>query len=225
MLPQALDLTQVRVLGSLIEKELSTPDHYPLSLNSLVSACNQSSNREPVTALASNAVSSAIDTLRRQDLVRSFQGSGERVPKYQHLLTAAAELSRAELAVLCVMMLRGPQTLAEVRSRAARLMPNDDPDAVEAALERLIAREPDPAAMRLPRRPGQKEVRYAHLLGGDVAFDVVFEEHFEAQDERSVATRADSVDRVAALETRMQELQLEMADLRARFEGFRKQFE
>jgi uncharacterized protein YceH (UPF0502 family) len=221
VLPHDLDLAEVRVLGSLIEKELSTPDHYPLSLNSLVSACNQSSNRDPVTSLAPSTVSGAIDTLRRQDLVRSFQGSGERVPKYQHLLAQADELSRAESAVLCVLMLRGPQTLSEVRSRAARLMPGDDPDGVEAALERLIARTPEPAAIRLPRRPGQKEVRYAHLLAGDVIVDVVFDE----QDETSVATPDVSGDRMAALEALARELQLEMADLRAQFETFRKQFE
>ncbi len=171
--------------------------------------------------MAGSAVSGAIDTLRRQDLVRSFQGRGERVPKYQHLLAQAGELSRAELAVLCVLMLRGPQTLAEVRSRAARLRPDDDPDSVEAALERLIVREPEPAAVRLPRRPGQKEVRYAHLLADEVFVDVVVEEH----DEPSVGTPGTSGDRVAALEALTYELRLEMADLRAQFENFRKQFE
>ncbi|CAN5274443.1 YceH family protein [soil metagenome] len=221
MLPRNLDPAEVRVLGSLIEKELTTPDHYPLSLNSLVSACNQSSNREPVTSLASSTVSGAIDTLRRQDLVRSFQGSGERVPKYQHLLATAGEVSRAELAVLGVLMLRGPQTLAEVRARAARMMTDDDPDVIEAALERLIAREPEPAAVRLPRRAGQKELRYAHLLGGDVIVDVVVEE----RDELSVAAPASIAARIATLEALMQEVQLEMSDLRAQFEGFRRQFE
>ncbi|CAN5890507.1 YceH family protein [soil metagenome] len=221
MLPHDLAPAEVRVLGSLLEKELSTPEHYPLSLNSLVSACNQSSNRDPITFLTSDVVSGAIDTLRRRDLVRSFQGSGERVPKFQHLLTAAAELSRAKLAVLCVLMLRGPQTLAEVRSRAARLIPGDDHDGVEAALDRLIAREPEPAVVRLPRRAGQKELRYAHLLAGDVIGDVVPEVHGEAR----LATLSSAADRVAALEMLTQELQLEMSDLRAQFESFRKQFE
>jgi uncharacterized protein len=221
VLPRHLDLAEVRVLGSLIEKELSTPDHYPLSLNSLVSACNQSSNRDPVTFLTNDIVSGAVNTLRRQDLVRSFQGSGERVPKYQHLLPAAADLSRADLAVLCVLMLRGPQTLAEVRSRAARLLSDDDHDVIESALEKLIAREPDPAAVRLLRRPGQKEMRYAHLLAGDVFVDVSFEEH----DEASVATPSNSADRIAALEALTQELRREISDLRAELEIFRKQFE
>ncbi len=221
MLPRELDTTSVRVLGSLIEKELTTPDHYPLSLNALVSACNQSSNRDPVSSLATDTVSGAIDTLRRQDLVRSFQGSGERVPKYQHLLAEAGQLSRAELAVLCVLMLRGPQTLAEVRTRAARMMTVDDPDVIEAALERLITREPVPAAVRLPRRPGQKEARYGHLLGSTAVLDVVVNEH----DELPIVMPSNSGDRVAALEAQMQEMRLDMADLRAQFETFRKQFE
>ncbi|MDP1861750.1 MAG: DUF480 domain-containing protein [Gemmatimonadaceae bacterium] len=215
MLPQNLDAAQVRVLGSLVEKELSTPDHYPLSLNALINACNQSSNREPVTALDESAVSGAVAALRGLSLVRSFPASGERVPKYQHLLTATAELSRAELAVLCVLMLRGPQTLAEVRSRAARLMPGDDPEGVAAALEALVARDPA-AAIRLPRRPGQKEARYAHLLAGGV----VHEEE-DAVGPASVGY----TDRIAALEEVARELRGEMTELRAQFEVLRKEFE
>ena len=219
MLSRTLEPVELRVLGSLIEKELSTPDHYPLSLNALTSACNQSSNRDPVTMLDGASVSGAIGTLRRLGLMRSFQGIGERVPKYQHLLAETSELSRAELAVLCVLMLRGPQTLSEVRSRAARLMPGDDPEGVEAALEALIARDPVPLASRLPRRPGQKEVRYAHLLGGDI----VYEDEGEA--DTAVRTAVASTDRIAALENLTRELRLEMSDLRAQFEAFRKQFE
>ena len=221
MLPRTLDPVEVRVLGALIEKELSTPDHYPLSLNALVSACNQSSNREPVMTLASETVSHAIDTLRRQDLVRSFQGSGERVPKYQHLLAQADELSPADTAVVCVLMLRGPQTLAEVRSRAARLLPGDDADAIEVALERLVAREPDPFVVRLPRRAGQKEVRYGHLLGGEVVVDVAAEEHSES----SVVSSPSVSERIAALEALTQDMQREIVDLRAQLESFRRQFE
>ena len=215
MLPQNLDAAQVRVLGSLVEKELSTPDHYPLSLNALTSACNQSSNREPVTALDESAVSGAVAALRRLSLVRSFPASGERVPKYQHLLATTDELSRAELAVLCVLMLRGPQTVAEVRSRAARLMPGDDPDGIAAALEGLIARDPA-AAIRLPRRPGQKEARYAHLLAGDVVHE---------EEDAVVPAPVAYTDRIAALEEVALELRSEMTDLRAQFEAFRKQFE
>jgi len=215
MLPQNLDAAQVRVLGSLVEKELSTPDHYPLSLNALISACNQSSNREPVTALDESAVSGAVAALRRLSLVRSFPASGERVPKYRHLLATTDELSRAELAVLCVLMLRGPQTVAEVRSRAARLMPGDEIDGLAAALEGLIARDPA-AVIRLPRRPGQKEARYAHLLAGDVVHE---------EEDAVVPAPVAYTDRIAALEQVALELRSEMTDLRAQFEAFRKQFE
>ena len=221
MLPRHLDLVEVRVLGALVEKELSTPDHYPLSLNALVSACNQSSNREPVTALANDVVSHAIDTLRRRDLVRSFQGSGERVPKYQHLLATGDDVTRAELAVLCILMLRGQQTLAEVRTRAARLLPGDDAEAIEAALERLVAREPEPPVIRLPRRPGQKEMRFAHLLGGTVISDTTMDD----SDDHSLAPRSTADDRIEALETLTQALQGEIAELRNELGLFRQQFE
>jgi len=218
MLPNTLEPVEVRVIGALIEKELSTPDHYPLSLNALTAACNQSSNRDPVMALEEGAVSQAIDTLRRQGLVRSIQAIGSRVPKYQHLLAEAGELTRAELAVLSVLTLRGPQTQAEVRTRAARLMPGDDSTGVDAALEGLMTREPQPVVTRLARRPGQKEPRYAHLLAGDVteAIDVA------PLQPQSTATAAE---RITALEELVQELRNEVADLRSQLAAFRKQFE
>jgi uncharacterized protein YceH (UPF0502 family) len=216
MLPQNLEPVEVRVLGSLIEKELSTPDHYPLSLNALTSACNQSSNREPVMRLEESLVSHALDVLRRLGLVRSFQASGSRVPKYQHLLAEVVELSRAERAVLCVLALRGPQTLAEVRSRAARLVPGDDSNSVEAALDALIAREPDAVVARLPRRPGQKEARFAHRLGGEVVYET---------EDAPTAPPAAATDRIGALEELTRELRSEIADLRTQLAEFRKQFE
>lgn len=221
MLPQHLAPIEIRVLGALIEKELSTPDHYPLSLNALVAACNQSSNREPVMLLDESAVSSAIDVVRRLGLVRSFQGIGSRVPKYQHLLAESAELSRAELAVLCVLALRGPQTASEIRSRASRLMPGDEPDVIEAALEALIEREPEPAVVRLSRRPGQKEVRFSHLLGGATL------EHADDAPEAAppVPAAGGPIDRLAALEALVSELRTEIADLRAELGEFRRQFE
>ena len=216
MLPNSLEPVEVRVIGSLIEKELSTPDHYPLSLNALTSACNQSSNRDPVMAIEESTVSHAIDTLRRQGLVRSIQAIGSRVPKYQHLLAEVAELTRAELAVLCVLALRGPQTQAEVRTRASRLMPGDDSTGLDGALEALITREPRPVVVRLARRPGQKEPRYAHLLAGDVA---------ESDDVAAIQPPAASTDRMSVLEERIDELRNEVSDLRAQLASFRKQFE
>jgi hypothetical protein len=166
--------------------------------------------------LDEGSVSGAIDALRRQSLVRAVQGIGSRVPKYQHLLAEAGELSRAELAVLCVLALRGPQTRGEVRSRAARLMPGDDPEGIEAALEGLVAREPTPAVSRLARRPGQKEVRYAHLLAGEVVDDL---------GDAPLPTPTASADRMEALEERVRDLRGDIADLRAQFAEFRKQFE
>lgn len=217
MLPQNLLPPDVRVLGSLIEKELTTPDNYPLSLHALTSACNQSSNRDPVMTLDASAVSGALDILRRASLVRSFQGIGERVPKYQHLLADTEGLSRAEIAVLGALLLRGPQTLGEVRTRAARMLPGDAADAVEAALEALMSREPQPVAVRLPRRAGQKELRYAHLLAGEVVYDV--------EDAVVAAPAASSPDRIAALEELVQEMRADVADLRTQLDAFRKQFE
>lgn len=217
MLPDNLEPVAVRVIGALIEKELSTPDHYPLSLNALTSACNQSSNRDPVMSLEESAVMQAIDTLRRQGLVRSIQAIGSRVPKYSHLLAETEELTRAELAVLCVLALRGPQTQAEVKTRAARLMPGDDSTGLDSTLEALVSREPKPVVARLPRRPGQKEARYAHLLSGDVAE--------AANDATPISTPAPAGDRIAALEELAQEFSKEIADLRAQLASFRKQFE
>jgi uncharacterized protein YceH (UPF0502 family) len=211
MLPQNLGPAELRVLGSLIEKELSTPDHYPLSLNALMSACNQTTNRDPVTAFDEDTVSGGVTVLRRLGLVRSFQGIGERVPKYQHLLEDVESLSRADRAVLGVLLLRGPQTLAEIRTRSARMIGNDDASAADAALEALVGRG---AAMQLPRRPGQKEVRYAHLLAGEVTYEPV-----------DVAIPEKPGDRVSALEAEVRELRSEVTDLRAQLEAFRRQFE
>jgi uncharacterized protein YceH (UPF0502 family) len=216
MLPDNLDPVAVRVIGSLIEKELSTPDHYPLSLNALTNACNQSSNRDPVMSLEESAVMQAIDTLRRQGLVRSIQAIGSRVPKYSHLLAEVGEFSKAELAVLCVLALRGAQTQAEVRSRASRLLPGEDSVGLDAVIEGLISREPQPVVVRLPRRPGQKEARYAHLLSGEVT---------EPVDETPNAPAPPATDRIAALEDLARELSKDVADLRAQLEKFRKQFE
>jgi uncharacterized protein YceH (UPF0502 family) len=213
MFPENLAPVELRVLGSLIEKELSTPDHYPLSLNALTNACNQSSNRDPVMSLDEGTVSRAIDTLRRQGLVRSIQGIGSRVPKYQHLM--AEFFTRAELAVLCVLALRGPQTQAEVRTRAARLMPGDDSTGLDAALEALVTRDAEPVVARLSRRPGQKEARYAHLLAGPVA----------KTDDIDVAPPPPPSDRLAALEELALELRNEVADLRQQLASFRKQLE
>ena len=210
MLPQDLGAVEARVLGSLVEKELTTPDHYPLSLNALVNACNQTSNRDPVTAFDEQTVSSAVTVLRRLGLVRSFQGAGERVPKYQHLLEDAEDLPRAERAVLGVLLLRGPQTSAEIRTRSARMIDGDDASAVDGALEALVARA---AVAQLPRRIGQKETRYSHLLAGEV------------HETPNATVPEKPSDRLTSLEDEVRELRNEVSDLRAQLQTFRKQFE
>jgi len=213
---------EVRVLGSLLEKEVTTPDNYPLSLNALLAACNQTTSREPLMRLAEDAVIPATVALRRRGLLRQIQPAGSRVTKYEHLLGEEMELGRRELAVLGVLMLRGVQTLGELYARTARLEPFADLAQLEAVLESLIAREPEPLVARLPRRPGQKEVRFAHLLSGEPPADAPG----SAEEPPLPARRAVADDdRVAALERTVEELRAEVATLRAELEAFRAQFQ
>src|SRR3954454_9599711 len=154
---------EVRILGCLIEKEATTPDNYPLSLNALTSACNQLTNREPVMALGEDQVKWAVNCLRQQSLVRAIQPSDARVMKFQHLLTEKLDLEQPARAVLSVLMLRGPQTLNEIRTRTNRLAEFTSAVDVEAVVRELISGE---LVVEMARRPGQKEVRFAHLLSG-----------------------------------------------------------
>ena len=158
-----LDDIETRVLGCLIEKELTTPEYYPLSLNSLTNACNQKSNRDPVMGLEEREVVAALDTLRFKQLA-VLSAEGGRVPKYRHILAEKLGLLPAELAVMCELLLRGPQTVGEVRTRAERMHPFPDLAAVEEILRELMVRE-QPLVTRLARQPGRKEPRYAHLFG------------------------------------------------------------
>jgi uncharacterized protein YceH (UPF0502 family) len=206
---------EVRILGSLIEKESTTPDTYPLTLNALTHACNQTTNRDPIMDLGEDAVRWAINSLRQQSLVRAIQRSDSRVMKYQQLMTEAKNLDAAERAVMCVLMLRGPQTAGELRGRTGRLAEFASVTDVETTLNGLVARA---LVVQLPRRPGQKEERYAHLLSGPVAA--------EERDTRSaVKVEVDANDgRVATLEAAVDELRRELADLRTRFDEFTRQF-
>jgi hypothetical protein len=218
MLNPPLTDIEVRVLGALLEKEVTTPDNYPLSLNALVAACNQTTNREPVMRLEEDAVVHAAVALRRRYLLRQIQPAGSRVTKFEHLLGQEWKLGKRELAVLGVLMLRGPQTPGELYARTARLEPFADVADLEGVLESLIAREPEPLAARLPRRPGQKEVRYAHLLSGEPPADAAA----RADERAAPARRADGDDdRVAALERTVEELRAEVATLRADLDGLR----
>ena len=221
-------LTEVecRVLGSLVEKEITTPEYYPLSLNALINACNQKSNREPVMTLDEAAVRQALHALDGQSLVRSVSASDSRVTKYEHRLQEALNFYRHEIAVLCVLLLRGPQTPGELRTRAERMHPFDDLSAVQSSLQRLMKREP-PLATVLPRQPGTKEARYAHLLSGDV-------ESFEPKSEGAVSATTNSPDagrlshlekEIAGLRNEVTGFQKEIADLKQQFAQFKKQFE
>lgn len=202
----------VRVLGSLIEKELTTPEHYPLTLNALTNACNQSSNRDPVVRFDDATVKAAVDRLRKYSLVRSIQRSDARAMKYMHLMGEAMTLERPELAAMCVLMLRGPQTVGEIRTRGSRLFEFQSLEEVEATLNALATRSPFPLAARLARQPGQKEARYAHLLSGGV--EALPEAHVRAEP-----------DRLATLESVVDALRNEVADLRAEIGGFRRLLE
>ena len=213
-----LNDVDVRVLGSLIEKEITTPDHYPLSLNALTNACNQVSNRDPVMQLDEPAVKAGVDRLRKYALVRSIQRADSRVMKYMHLLRDAMSLDGPALAAMCVMMLRGPQTIGEIRTRGSRLFEFESLEAVESTLNDLAARTP-PLVTRLPRQPGQKEARFAHLLSGEVTYEPAA----VASAPDDTAERAP--DRISAVESLVDELRREISDLRRELAEFRRQFE
>jgi len=221
-----LNEVECRVLGSLIEKETTTPEYYPLSLNALVNACNQKSNRDPVMTLDETAVRQALHSLDGQSLVRSVSALDTRVTKYEHRLQQAFNFYRHEAAILCVLLLRGPQTPGELRTRTERKHTFDDLSAVQSSLQHLMKREP-PLVKVLPRQPGTKESRYAHLLSGDVE---VFEPKPEVQ--TNINTNFADGERiallekeVAALRNNVADFQKEIADLRQQFAQFKKQFE
>jgi uncharacterized protein YceH (UPF0502 family) len=211
---------EVRVLGSLIEKELTTPEYYPLSLNSLTNACNQKSNRDPVMALAEEEVVRALDSLRFKQLV-VLSADGGRVPKYRHLLAEKMSLIPAEQAIICELLVRGPQTVGELRTRGERMHPFGDLAAVDEVLQELMARE-KPLIALLPRQPGRKEGRYAQLFSGIP--DVTAEEHGAAPEAARMRVAAEN-DRIARLEAEVTALRDDVADLRRLMDEFKKQFE
>jgi uncharacterized protein len=215
----SLDQTETRVLGSLVEKELTTPEYYPLSLNALVNACNQKSNRDPVMNLGEEAVREALRTLEKKGLAGPADNMVSRVSKYEHRLQEAYNFTRHETAVLAELLLRGPQTPGELRSRADRMHKFDDLGVVQSTLRRLMEREP-PLAKVLPRQPGTKEARYAHLMSGDVELPQP-----DSVAEVVATSSASSGDRIAQLEAQVETLQSDIADLKQQFAAFRKQFE
>lgn len=221
MLP-VLDPVEVRVVGALAEKALATPDAYPLSLNALVAACNQKTGREPVMALAEDEVAQALDRLLRQGLAGTTGGAGSRVEKYRHLLDHAFGLDVPEVAALAVLLLRGPQTVGEVRGRTGRLYAFESLEEAEAALRRLAEREA-PLVEVLPLQPGRKEPRHAHLLGGPV--NVGIEPASPALASPAMQAARAEGDRIADLEERLAALEGELQALQEAFEAFRAQFE
>jgi uncharacterized protein YceH (UPF0502 family) len=214
-----LTQVEVRVLGSLVEKESTTPDYYPLSLNALLNACNQKSNRDPEMHLDEEAVRDALHSLNEKNLAAAAGGADSRVTKYEHRLQEVFNFTRAESALMCVLMLRGPQTPGELRGRSERLHPFGDLGEVQSTLQRLMKWEP-PLVKILPRLPGTKEARYAHLLsGGQEEWS-----HPPAGEEPSTGPSVES-ERIARLENQVAGLHQEIAELKTQLAEFRKQFE
>jgi uncharacterized protein len=211
-----LDDVEVRVLGALMEKEVATPEYYPLSLNALVNACNQKSNREPVVSYDDDTVETALSGLRAKGLAARISGHDMRVPKHAHRVSEVINLGRREASVMAVLMLRGPQTAGELRGRTERLYQFDDLEAVDACLVRLMEWQPEPLVARLPRQVGYKEVRYAHLLAGEPSMGPVAQ---------APGTHDSREDPTARLQASVDRLEAEVADLKRQFAEFKRQFE
>lgn len=211
--------TEIRVVGSLVEKQLTTPEYYPLTLNALTASCNQKSNRDPVMSLGETEIMAAVDRLRDENLVYLFYGSGSRTVKYKHMLPSVYELDAAGTAVMAVLMLRGPQTIGEIRERSGRMHEFGDLNEVQATLDDLSRRD-EPLIVKLERQPGQKEARYAHLLSGPVDMTKL-----AAAAERTSSAGSASNDRIEKLETEVERLSSELAEFKAIFDEFRKQFD
>jgi uncharacterized protein YceH (UPF0502 family) len=211
-----LSSVEVRILGSLVEKQITTPEYYPLSLNALTAACNQKSNREPVVSYDEDTVERGMDRLREKKLGWVIKKADSRVLRYGHIMPEVMHLEPDESAVMCALMLRGPLTLGEIRACTGRLYNFEDLTQVEAALQKLGSNDLGPLVLRLPRQVGRKEARYAHLLSGEIKI-----EEYEAaalKEEPVGPTRAD-------LETQIEALRSELGQLRLEFEAFKKQFE
>jgi uncharacterized protein len=234
-----LTAVEARVLGALVEKEITTPEYYPLSLNALVNACNQKSNREPVMKLDEDAVTLAMRSLGEKEFAGAANTTDSRVRKYEHRLQEIFNITRPEMAVLCVLLLRGAQTPGELRGRAERLHHFEHLDDVQMALAKLMKREPSLAAV-LPRQPGTKESRYLELMSGDaLAFAAAsgnassFRQHtenpenFKQRPAVSISDGGGGMEggRMAKLEAELRELRGEIDTLKSQFAGFRKQFE
>jgi uncharacterized protein YceH (UPF0502 family) len=214
-----LDEVETRVLGSLVEKDITTPDYYPLSLNALVNACNQKNNRDPVMSLDESAVRRALETLQEKRLAGPTSSADSRVTKYEHRLQEAFNFTRGETAILCVLLLRGPQTPGELRGRTERMHRFEHLDEVQSTLQRLMQRDP-PLAVMLARQPGTKESRYAHLLSGEVEASTL-----PASATSHTSSGSSEAARISHLEEEVAGLRAEVTDLKQQLASFRKQFE
>jgi len=214
-----LNEVEARVLGALVEKDITTPDYYPLSLNALVNACNQKNNREPVMNLDEDVVRQALAALHAQNLAGPAGGADSRVTKYEHRLQEVFNFSRGEIAIVSVLLLRGPQTPGELRGRAERMHRFEALDEVQSTLQRLMQREP-PIVRVLPRQPGTKEARYMHLLSADLQ-----ELSLAMAPSSAITNHPEGNEPLMRLEDEVQQLRKEIADLKQQFESFRKGFE
>jgi uncharacterized protein len=210
---------EVRVLGALIEKDITTPEYYPLSLNALVNACNQKSNRDPFMQLDENAVRDALAGLQEQRLAGPASGADSRVTKYEHRAQEVFNFTRPETAVLCVLLLRGPQTPGELRGRTERMFRFETLDDVQSALQKLMQRDP-PLVKVLPRQPGMKESRWVHLLAGDVVVP-----ELPAPASAAVGRDPGDAGRIARLEEEVAALRRDVGEVKDHLERFRRQFE
>jgi len=217
-MPQILSEVEVRVLGSLVEKQLTTPEYYPLTMNALTAACNQKSNRDPVMSLNDTAILGAIDSLRDKNLVYLYYGSTSRTVKYKHMLPSVYELEPPAVAILAVLFLRGAQTLGEIRERTGRLFEFSGLGEVQETLDEL-SRLDESLVVKLERQPGQKEARYAHLLSGEINI-----ENLNTTRARP-APSGQSNERIEKLEQEIERLNGEFVSLREMFEEFKKQFD
>ena len=221
-MPLELTAHEARVIGCLIEKQIATPDQYPLSLNALTNACNQKSNRHPVLDLDERTVQAVVDGLMRRQLVLEKSGFGSRVPKYQHLFCntqfGSTRFSPRGTAIVCELLLRGPQTPGELRTHAARLAPFGDVSEAESELEDLMTRPDGPFVAKLPREPGRRESRYMHLFSGDAP---PVEEEPRSPGSPSATGPSPTEERIAAIEASVEELRLEVEALKSRVEGNR----
>jgi uncharacterized protein len=216
---------EIRVLGSLFEKQNTTPDYYPLTLNALVAACNQKSSRDPVVAYTDDTVMAALDGLREKGLARVITSSeGGRVPRYRHLFTEAFSLSQPEAAALCALMLRGPQTVGEIRGRTNRIYDFASLAEVQETLDGLAQRIPRPLVAQLARQAGTKESRYAHLLGGEPVEAESPGAHSPSIGHAAPAA-GETQQRLEQLEADVENLRAEVGELKRALEVFRKQFE